>query len=612
MQPVEGTRGVSAFAEDQERRLIPRWRFTDQTANSAEFAGDPRVKRPLALNKQFLEEKLFAWQQSRSLGNAIDLVCCGVGGRWIEEVESAAKFLDQHSDGLSNQVQTLVQNVLRPAAQIETAESIGQISLTLEPITFDLARAKVAAVRSKLRRDPRNVLGWLDLARGYTILGHRRKALTSIERALYLAPSHRHVLRSAVRLYVHVGDAEGAHILLLRNPRTPHDPWLIAAEVAVAKIAEHDPRFVRRGRKMIDSSGLPPAHLTELQSAIGTLEYYSGANRQARQRLRASLEAPTDNTVAQARWVRTQLPGIFIDESAFNLPWSFEARCWRALEEGRWEDAHFECLRWLNDEPYSSRPATVGSYIGLSLTTDHTFAKACAQAGLQAEPKDATLRNNLTVALAYEGKLEDAIKQFEKISKPLRPDLPAYVYIATGGLLQFRLGDVNGGRQSYAMAERLAPKSRKQHVAIFWAREELVAGTTEAPKHVARALASQGRPEDLGMLRLQALLKDQAHNAREQVRRQPSVERANSALPALKRQLSIGDGLQFVTPSIHTTSERRTVAMASKKDSHTGHRSSVTGRFVKESYANRCPSRTQKESIPNPGHGDTGRRKKGK
>jgi len=47
-----------------------------------------------------------------------------------------------------------------------------------------------------------------------------------------------------------------------------------------------------------------------------------------------------------------------------------------------------------------------------------------------------------------------------------------------------------------------------------------------------------------------------------------------------------------------------------KKDSHTGHRSSETGQFVKEGAAKRNPSKTQKESIPNPGHGDTGRGKK--
>ena len=50
--------------------------------------------------------------------------------------------------------------------------------------------------------------------------------------------------------------------------------------------------------------------------------------------------------------------------------------------------------------------------------------------------------------------------------------------------------------------------------------------------------------------------------------------------------------------------------MPRKKTSHTGHRSSVSGRFVKEGYAKRYPNRTQKESIPNAGHGDTGRGKK--
>lgn len=46
------------------------------------------------------------------------------------------------------------------------------------------------------------------------------------------------------------------------------------------------------------------------------------------------------------------------------------------------------------------------------------------------------------------------------------------------------------------------------------------------------------------------------------------------------------------------------------KQSHTGYRSSRTGRFVKGSYAKAHPNTTQKESIPNPGRGDTGRGKK--
>ena len=47
-----------------------------------------------------------------------------------------------------------------------------------------------------------------------------------------------------------------------------------------------------------------------------------------------------------------------------------------------------------------------------------------------------------------------------------------------------------------------------------------------------------------------------------------------------------------------------------KRKSHTGYRSSTTGKFATEEYAKRHPSKTQKESIPNSGRGDTDRAKK--
>lgn len=51
----------------------------------------------------------------------------------------------------------------------------------------------------------------------------------------------------------------------------------------------------------------------------------------------------------------------------------------------------------------------------------------------------------------------------------------------------------------------------------------------------------------------------------------------------------------------------------SKKQSHTGYRDSRTGAFVTKDYAKKHPATTEKESIPNPGRGDTGRGKaKGK
>lgn len=50
--------------------------------------------------------------------------------------------------------------------------------------------------------------------------------------------------------------------------------------------------------------------------------------------------------------------------------------------------------------------------------------------------------------------------------------------------------------------------------------------------------------------------------------------------------------------------------MMGKKDSHTGYRDSKNGQFTTKEDAQRHPKTTQKESIPNPGKGDTGRGKK--
>ena len=47
-----------------------------------------------------------------------------------------------------------------------------------------------------------------------------------------------------------------------------------------------------------------------------------------------------------------------------------------------------------------------------------------------------------------------------------------------------------------------------------------------------------------------------------------------------------------------------------KRKSHTGYRSADTGRFVTKDYADKHRKTTVKESIPNPGEGDTGRGKK--
>ena len=499
---------MSAFAKDIKRRLVPRWRFVKNTNSSSEFASTPRKMYLQVLDKQFLQQKLIEWEQTPNYGNAIDLIICGVGGGWLDEVKPATRYLEQYRNEFSTQTDSLVQYVLQKTETVFNLNSCPRSTFEREQSILKIVQSEIATTRRILRFDYRNPLAWLDMALGYTILGQRKQAQTSIDHALYLAPEHRQVLRSAIRYYIHIGDIERAHALLKKNPRTKFDPWLVATELAVARVAGQSPTFVRVGRKLVES-GLPPEHLTELHSAIGTLEFQDGALRQARRSFRASLVEPTDNTVAQARWMRRHLREIDINEEAFNLPLNFEARCWRDFENGQWENAQKECLNWLDDELFSSRPATLGSYIGLTLTAEFELARKCAEIGIKADSNDITLRNNLTVALSYCGEIENAIDTFAKISIQNLGNLPKYAYIATLGLLHFRIGDIKSGRKCYDQAKEIAPNSAKSRLDFFWVREEINANTTNSSVYLEKFLLRDCDPKDNQMPRLKEQLQNQ-------------------------------------------------------------------------------------------------------
>jgi ribosomal protein S16 len=54
------------------------------------------------------------------------------------------------------------------------------------------------------------------------------------------------------------------------------------------------------------------------------------------------------------------------------------------------------------------------------------------------------------------------------------------------------------------------------------------------------------------------------------------------------------------------------IAMANERKARRGARDSITGEFIPIKKAKEHPKTTQVENIPLPGHGDTGRGKKGK
>ena len=471
---------MSGFARDQERRVVPRWRFLSDRIRAAELSGDPRQRRAPEYEPSYLQQRVLDWRQSHSFATAADLLTGAVTAGRAPEAADAAAFLLEGRGKVTSSIVRLAETYLRLSVVPGSSDPNTQRRLLLAPDLVSQARETIRTARRKVSRNARNAEAWLDMARAYAILGQKSHSERSMSQALRVAPDHRMVLRAAARLYVHLHEPERASRLLSQHARTRHDPWLLASEIAIASLTRQTSKHLRSAYSLVESRQLPPAHVAELLSALATVELDKGDLRHARRHARESLIEPNDNCVAQARWLAVRLPQVIVTNTAFETEQSYEARCWRALRAGDWSGALAESHAWLLDEPYSSRPAIIGSFIGATLTEDYQFGAACAEVGLQADPTSRTLRNNLVVTLAYLGEMQKAWHHFGLVRRSFDSDYPEYVFEATQGLLLFRMRDDRGGRHHYGRAMDLAPDPVRARVLTHWLREELYFQPTAA------------------------------------------------------------------------------------------------------------------------------------
>lgn len=506
---------MTTFSEDAARRLVPRWRFHGKNPSSAEFSGISRKPNLFAPNPQFLKEKIDDWETHRSIGTAADAVACAIVTGDLSQVKQCAQYLMEEESRTTEHVQWLAKYALNLWNEPQRSQRSMLSPLTLDE-TKSMAIAAAQVARSRLRKNPRNLLAQIDLSLAYTILGQSKHAINAMENALRLEPFHRYVLRSAARLFIHADkhnaekhkrNLNRAHALLVGCKRTKSDPWLMAAEISTAIVAERSPRYIRNARDLVERRNLPLEHLSELYGALGTLHCQDNKLKQARKSFQKSLEKPTDNVVAQASWANKELLiNLNISESAWEVPCTFEAQCWEAYQKGQWEKMVITCRDWLSDEPFSIRPAQLGSCIGIGFTENYQFAEICARIGLMAEPNNHALLNNLAVALAYQEKLDDAKEEFNKIRRSSGESYPEYVYLATQGLLCFRDGNVTRGRQLYEQAEDLASGKGKALVIIHRAKEEKRAKTEMAGQVCKTAYGYANKSRDKEVQRRYELL----------------------------------------------------------------------------------------------------------
>lgn len=465
---------------NESRRLIPLWRKSDdsrQLATRQPHSAD----EPPSLQSASLKRLEREWSEvgRESRGVALELLSVAVAeGADSKGAREAGSWL-LSAGGLLPLAEDLASGYL----EYKPFEDGIEIGSKLQ------IYASIALLRQRLSDDPRNALALSESARLYTMLGQIEKAQSLLERALSLHPDDRFFLRATSRFWVHVGDKERAQKLLRSRSRTLNDPWLLSAEISISSLTERPSRNLKAARRMLDAGRWSPSDLSELAGAVGTVDLVSEKKRHARRLFEFSIEAPNDNSLAQAEWAARKLPPGFSEElsEAEGVAVPGEAAAIKAETAGDHSAASTHAREWVNDQAFSTLPAVFGSYHA-AISKDFEASFQFAESGLLANPHSPKLLNNAAFALAKSGQHEKARRYFNQIRPSDYPANEGPIYLATEALIAMRSGDQRAGIDGYRRAIETASNAHQKAVALLMFATELsAAGSPDASEVVAEA-----------------------------------------------------------------------------------------------------------------------------
>jgi Flp pilus assembly protein TadD len=462
--------------------VIPLWLPVGTAISEGEIASgsSPTVPDGAGVTDDALESVLSEFKVNPSIGVAADAVSTAVALGQPRLATEAADYLRGRSGQIPVGLQRALDRHFGSERTQETLPAKGiDVRISAIATSGELGR-DIARLRGLLSRYERDPLGWLELARLYLSLGHIEKARRAMISAVTLAPQSRSIVRRGVRFFVHTLEFDVAHDLLRRNRRTNSDPWLMAAEIAVSVLARRPPRSVRPGRAALASGDHSDRDLSELASALGSLEVNEGSTRQARRLIRRSLVDPTMNSIAQAEWIaRDRSWGEDLSPASV-MSASAEASAFHTFQLGDWQSAADAAVKWLGHERFSSRAASVaGLAVGLGLERWDDAARI-AEIGIVASPHDPYLLNSRAFAAIERRDFVQAAADLARATTIATDDRVGVVLRATRGLLAFRQGLPSVGRESYESAVRKAIEISERRLAVlasaYWLAEEVRAG----------------------------------------------------------------------------------------------------------------------------------------
>lgn len=479
--------------EDSKRSAIPRWKPIYDPATIEIAAGPLRSQRRTPTMEAAAAAELASaesqWLANPCLATAAEFISAATIAGQVEVALSAAELIIEDANSPTS-LTSHARSVVVRARDSRGARADGA---QVQP-THDRG-PEIALLRARLRAFPFDGLSWLQLGWLHASQGSRDRAMRCGATAHQLFPHSRVVVRAYSRLLNHFDLLDKATWVVERVPALERDPWLMSAYLAACHAVNASPPSLRKARALAASSAWSPKQRSELSAAIATLEAAAGAHKKARALLAPVRNNLTDNALAQFAWLeRTGQIGASI-LADHDLRSSSEALAWHHFLGEEWEEAVVASRTWLEDQPFSSRPAKHGSYVSLVTLDDYESCVAITDVGLKANPSSFCLINHRVIALARLGRVEAAQGLWRRVSRSSLDYEDQVVMDATSGLLHSRAGDPGEAFRYYSHAIDGARASQLPVALLFKAQELLFHGRVAEAQSAAEAasVALQGR-----------------------------------------------------------------------------------------------------------------------
>jgi len=287
---------MAELLNNSNRQLIPRW----HTSRKLELLApkyNPLEQLKGNLDDYHVQEKLNIWRDTKSVSDGIELF-------------TALELANDNSD-MYKEVKgfLLSEKPKLPRAVIETLEPRLRKIDTSETYTSEKHRlfSIINTLKSHVREFPYDSLTWCDLAFYYSILGEKEKASKAMTISYHLSNSHPTITRAFARMLIHLDDPEQALSVIKQTGMSNSNPELMSAEVAIRSTFDLGKPNISQAKKLVDRLNGKSNFLSELSASIGTIELQHGSVKRARSYLNYSTVSPTENTIAQLKWISQKL-----------------------------------------------------------------------------------------------------------------------------------------------------------------------------------------------------------------------------------------------------------------------------------------------------------------